>query len=132
MPVTCVFGGQWGDEGKGKVVDFLAKDADIVVRYQGGSNAGHTIVLGEERFALRLTPSGVLQGAMGVIANGVILDPSVLRAEVEHLEARGYDVRARLRVSDREHLVLPFHPPLDRALDASRNATWRNQSTGRG
>jgi adenylosuccinate synthase len=132
MPVTCVFGGQWGDEGKGKVVDFLAKDADIVVRYQGGSNAGHTIVLGEERFALRLTPSGVLQGAMGVIANGVILDPSVLRGEVEHLEARGYDVRERLRVSDRAHLVLPFHPPLDRALDASRNATWKNQSTGRG
>jgi adenylosuccinate synthase len=132
MPVTCVFGGQWGDEGKGKVVDFLARDADIVARYQGGSNAGHTIFIGEERFALRLTPSGVLQGAMGVIANGVILDPSVLRAEVEQLAQRGFDVRSRLRVSDRAHLVLPFHPPLDRALDASRSALWRNQSTGRG
>jgi len=132
MPVTCVFGGQWGDEGKGKVVDFLVRGSHVVVRYQGGSNAGHTIVLGEDRFALRLMPSGVLQGAMGVIANGVILDPSVLRTEVKELEARGYDVRPRLRVSDRAHLVLPFHPPLDRALDASRNSTWRNQSTGRG
>jgi adenylosuccinate synthase len=132
MAVTCVFGGQWGDEGKGKVVDFLAREADFVVRYQGGSNAGHTIFIGEERFALRLTPSGVLQGATGVIANGVILDPSVLRAEVEQLEQRGFEVRTRLRVSDRAHLVLPFHPPLDRALDASRNSLWRNQSTGRG
>jgi adenylosuccinate synthase len=132
MAVTCVFGGQWGDEGKGKVVDFLAREADFVVRYQGGSNAGHTIFIGEERFALRLTPSGVLQGATGVIANGVILDPSVLRAEVEQLEQRGFEVRTRLRVSDRAHLVLPFHPPLDRALDASRNALWCNQSTGRG
>lgn len=132
MPVTCVFGGQWGDEGKGKVVDFLVRDSHVVVRYQGGSNAGHTIVLGEDRFALRLTPSGVLQGAMGVIANGVILDPSVLRTEVTELEARGYDVRPRLKVSDRAHLVLPFHPPLDRALDASRSDLWRNQSTGRG
>jgi len=132
MPVTCVFGAQWGDEGKGKVVDFLARDADFVARYQGGSNAGHTITIGEERFALRLTPSGVMQGATGVIANGVILDPTVLRGELDQLEARGFDVRQRLKVSDRAHLVLPFHPPLDRALDASRSDRWRTNTTGRG
>lgn len=131
MPVTCVFGGQWGDEGKGKVVDFLARDADYVVRFQGGSNAGHTITIGEDRFALRLTPSGVLQGAVGVIANGVVLDATVLRDELTMLEAHGI-ARDLVRVSDRSHLVLPFHGPLDRALDASRNDLWRNNTTGRG
>jgi adenylosuccinate synthase len=131
MPVTCVFGAQWGDEGKGKVVDFLARDADYVVRFQGGSNAGHTITIGDDRFALRLTPSGVLQGAVGVIANGVTLDPAVLRDELLMLEAHGI-ARELVRVSDRSHLVLPFHGPLDRALDASRNDLWRNNTTGRG
>jgi adenylosuccinate synthase len=108
MPVTCVFGAQWGDEGKGKVVDFLARDADYVVRFQGGS-----------------------QGAVGVIANGVVLDAPVLRDELAMLEAHGI-ARDLVRVSDRSHLVLPFHGPLDRALDASRNDLWRNNTTGRG
>ncbi|MCZ6786627.1 MAG: adenylosuccinate synthase [Planctomycetota bacterium] len=132
MSITCVFGAQWGDEGKGKVVDFLAGDADYVVRYQGGANAGHTIKIGEERFALRLTPSGVLQGATGVIANGVMLDPGVLREEIDLLENRGFPVRKRLWVSDRAHLVLPFHGPLDRALEQSRSERWRVGTTGRG
>ena len=132
MPVTCVFGAQWGDEGKGKIVDFLARDADYAVRYQGGANAGHTIRIGEEKFALRLTPSGVLAGAIGVIANGVALDPVVLKKELETLDSKGIDARARLFVSDRAQLVLPFHGPLDRALDASRNDLWRNNTTGRG
>ncbi len=132
MSITCVFGAQWGDEGKGKVVDFLAGDADYVVRYQGGANAGHTIKIGEERFALRLTPSGVLQGATGVIANGVMLDPGVLREEIDLLENRGFPVRERLWVSDRAHLVLPFHGPLDRALEQSRSERWRVGTTGRG
>ncbi len=132
MSITCVFGAQWGDEGKGKVVDFLAGDADYVVRYQGGANAGHTIKIGEERFALRLTPSGVLQGATGVIANGVMLDPGVLREEIDLLENRGFPVRERLWVSDRAHLVLPFHGPLERALEQSRSERWRVGTTGRG
>jgi len=132
MPITCVFGAQWGDEGKGKIVDFLARDADYAVRYQGGANAGHTIRIGDEKFALRLTPSGVLAGAIGVIANGVALDPVVLKKELETLESRGVGARSRLFVSDRAQLVLPFHGPLDRALDASRNDTWRNNTTGRG
>jgi len=132
MPVTCVFGAQWGDEGKGKVVDWLAKDADIVVRYQGGANAGHTLIVGGERLALRLTPSGVLQGALGVISNGVALDADVLFEEIRHLESKGIPVRSRLKVSDRVHLVLPFHGPLDRALDALRADAWRVGTTGRG
>jgi adenylosuccinate synthase len=132
MPVTAVFGAQWGDEGKGKVVDFLAENADFVVRYQGGSNAGHTINIGDERYALRLTPSGVLQGATGVIANGVVLDAHVLRGEIGMLEGKGVAVRDRLKVSDRAQLVLPVHGPMDRALDASRNDLWRNNTTGRG
>jgi adenylosuccinate synthase len=132
MSITCVFGAQWGDEGKGKIIDYLSAEADYVVRYQGGSNAGHTIWIGEERYALRLTPSGVLRGATGVIANGVLLDPTVLLGEIEDLEGRGHAVRERLLLSDRAQLVLPFHGPLDRALDASRNDTWRVGTTGRG
>jgi len=130
MPVTCVFGAQWGDEGKGKIVDYLARDAEVCVRYQGGANAGHTIRIGDEKFALRLTPSGVLQGAVGVIGNGVALDPSVLRRELDLFAEKGLDVR--LLVSDRAQLVLPWHGPLDRAIDASRNDLWRNNTTGRG
>ena len=132
MPVTCVFGAQWGDEGKGKVVDFLAATADYTVRYQGGANAGHTIRVGDERFALRLTPGGGLQGAAGVIGNGVVLDPGVLAEEIAFLESKGVALAGRLKVSERAHLVLPFHPPLDRALDGSRNDRWRNNTTGRG
>jgi adenylosuccinate synthase len=132
MPVTCVFGAQWGDEGKGKVVDYLAENSDIVVRYQGGSNAGHTICIGTERYALRLTPSGVFRGAQCVIANGVLVDPVVLRSEIERLEGKGFPARELLKVSDRAHLVLPFHAPLDRALDASRDDLWRVGTTGRG
>jgi len=132
MPVTCVFGAQWGDEGKGKIVDFLSHDADYAVRFQGGANAGHTIRIGDETFAQRLTPSGVLAGAIGVIANGVVLDPNVLQRELETLRSKGIDIDGRVFVSDRAHLVLPFHGPLDRALDASRSDRWRNNTTGRG
>ncbi|MCZ6573542.1 MAG: adenylosuccinate synthase [Planctomycetota bacterium] len=132
MPVTCVFGAQWGDEGKGKVVDYLADGADYVVRYQGGANAGHTIRVGDESFALRLTPSGVLRGSIGVIANGVVIDPRVLLEEMELVAARGIRPEDSLRISDRAHLVLPFHPPLDRALDAARSDAWRVGTTGRG
>lgn len=130
MSVECVFGAQWGDEGKGKIVDFLARDADFCVRYQGGANAGHTIRIGDEKFALRLTPSGVLQGAQGVIGNGVALDLDVLRKELDVFAEKGVDVT--LHVSDRAQLVMPYHRALDKALDASRNATWCNNTTGRG
>lgn len=120
MPVSCVVGLQWGDEGKGKVVDLLAADAEIIVRFQGGANAGHTVQVGEETFILHLVPSGILHpGTTCVIANGVVLDPEVLLAEISGLEERGIDVDGRLFVSDRAHLVLPHHLALDRRKEST-------------
>ena len=113
MPATVVIGMQWGDEGKGKIIDLLAEKADVVVRYQGGHNAGHTIVVGGEKFALQLIPSGVLHAAVTpVIGNGVVIDPRVLIAEIDHLQARGIACD-RLAVSPAAHLVFPYHAALD-------------------
>ncbi len=113
MPATVVIGAQWGDEGKGKVTDVLAESMDLVIRYQGGNNAGHTIVIGEERFALTLIPSGVLsEGVTPVIGNGCVVDPEVLLAEMETLRSRGIDPD-RLRVSANAHLIMPYHRRLD-------------------
>ncbi len=117
MPATVVVGTQWGDEGKGKVTDLLAKDMALVVRYQGGHNAGHTVVVGGETFALQLVPSGVLYpGTVPVIGNGVVVDPGVLLAEVDSLEAKGIDC-SRLRVSGNAHLIMPWHRELDRLTE---------------
>ena len=113
MPATVVVGTQWGDEGKGKLTDLLAKDMHLVVRYQGGHNAGHTIVVGGETFALQLVPSGVLYPhTVPVIGNGVVVDPAVLLAECEMLESRGIDT-SRLVVSGNAHLIMPYHYELD-------------------
>jgi adenylosuccinate synthase len=113
VPATIVVGTQWGDEGKGKLTDLLAKDMAMVVRYQGGHNAGHTIVVGGESFALQLVPSGVLYDHITpVIGNGVVVDPRVLLAEVDRLTAKGVDC-SRLRVSGNAHLILPYHQQLD-------------------
>jgi len=121
MPVTCVFGMQWGDEGKGRIVDLLAARSDLVVRYQGGANAGHTVVVGTEKYVLHLLPSGALQpDTLNVIGNGVVVDPWTLIREVDELEARGIDVGRRLRVSDRAHVVLPHHKRMDVALETLR------------
>jgi adenylosuccinate synthase len=112
-----LIGAQWGDEGKGKIVDFLSLDADIVVRYQGGSNAGHTIVIGAEKYVLHLIPSGVLYpGKTCVIGNGLVIDPLALVHEIRELEKRGIATRGRLHVSDRAQVVCPYH----KALDAAR------------
>ena len=117
MPATVVVGTQWGDEGKGRFTDLLAKEMDLVVRYQGGHNAGHTIVVGGETFALQLIPSGVLYGHITpVIGNGVVVDPAVLLGEVDALEAKGVDC-GRLRVSGNAHLVMPYHQELDRVVE---------------
>ena len=117
MPATVVVGTQWGDEGKGKLTDLLAKDVRLVVRYQGGHNAGHTIVVGEERFALQLVPSGVLYpSTVPVIGNGVVVDPAVLLRECDALEARGIDT-SNLVVSGNAHLIMPYHYELDRAVE---------------
>ncbi len=113
MPATLVLGTQWGDEGKGKVVDYYAKDADYVVRFQGGNNAGHTIKVGDDVFKLHVTPSGVIQGKVGVIGNGVVIDPEVLLHEIEELTKRGK--KPRLRISDRANIIMPYHKILDGA-----------------
>jgi adenylosuccinate synthase len=108
---------QWGDEGKGKFTDLLAADMDYVVRYQGGHNAGHTIVIGAERFALQLVPTGVLNAHVTpIIGNGVVVDPKVLIEELDTLDARGVDT-ARLRISGSAHLIMPYHQELDKMTE---------------
>ncbi len=131
MTVGCVVGLQWGDEGKGKIVDLLAGDADYIVRYQGGANAGHTVQVGDETFVLHLVPSGILHaGKVCIVSNGVVLDPVVFLEEVEGLKERGIDVEGRLFVSERTHLVLPHHHALDRTRESS--ARTPIGTTGRG
>lgn len=116
---TAVVGLQWGDEGKGKIVDILARDHDLTVRYNGGANAGHTVVVGSERYALHLIPSGIIYpGKVCVVGNGVVVDPHQVLKERDALTARGIDVSpARLRLSDRAQVVMPWHKTLDAALE---------------
>lgn len=115
MTVECVTGLQWGDEGKGKVVDVLSERFDMIVRFAGGANAGHTVVIDGERFILHLVPTGILHpGKTCVIANGVVLDPEAFFEEVEELHRRGVETVGRLFVSDRTHVVFPFHKQLDK------------------
>jgi len=113
MPATIVVGAQWGDEGKGKIANLLAQDADVVVRYQGGNNAGHTIVIGDDVFALSLVPSGVIYpGVISVIGNGCVVDPKVLLDEMSMLRDRGVDPSG-LKISANAHLIMPYHRRLD-------------------
>jgi len=124
-----VVGAQWGDEGKGKLVDVLAERADWVVRYQGGANAGHTVHIGDAKFVLRQIPSGILHaGVRCAVGNGVVLDPDTLFSEVDRLVADGIDVEGRLYISDRAHLVLPYH----KLLDGESSASKEIGTTGRG
>lgn len=117
MPATVVVGAQWGDEGKGKITDVLSEGADVVVRFQGGNNAGHTIVVGDERFALTLIPSGVLYPQVTpVIGNGCVVDPAVLLDEMAALEERGID-SSRVRVSANAHVIMPYHRKLDGLME---------------
>jgi adenylosuccinate synthase len=126
---VVVVGAQWGDEGKGKIVDVLAEQADLVVRYQGGANAGHTVVKGEDEFILHQIPSGILhEGTRCLIGNGVVLDPETLLTEMDKLHARGIAIDGRLKVSDRAHLVLPYHKLIERASEKHQ----RIGTTGRG
>ncbi len=120
MPATVVVGTQWGDEGKGKITDQLAKEVHMVVRYQGGHNAGHTLVVNGEKFALQLIPSGVLYDHVTpIIGNGVVVDPSHLIGEIDALTARGIDC-SRLRVSSHAHMILPWHVNHDAAAEIAR------------
>ncbi len=117
MPATVVVGTQWGDEGKGKLTDLLSKEMDVVVRYQGGHNAGHRIVVDGEAFALQLIPSGILYpGVTPVIGNGVVVDPSVLLQEIDTLEAKGVNT-SKLMVSGNAHLIMPYHQEIDRVTE---------------
>jgi adenylosuccinate synthase len=129
LSCLVVVGAQWGDEGKGKLVDVLAEQADLVVRYQGGANAGHTVVVGDSQFILRLIPSGILNPkAVCLLGNGVVLDPAALFEELDALTARGIATEGRLLVSDRAHLVLPYH----KLLDAAGERRKLIGTTGRG
>ena len=131
MSTIVITGTQWGDEGKGKIVDYLASKADTVVRYQGGCNAGHTVVAGGEEYKLRLLPSGILyKGTHNIIANGVAFDPEVCLQEMDALAARGIDV-SNIRISDRAHVVMPYHRLMDGIGDAQRGAD-KIGTTGRG
>jgi adenylosuccinate synthase len=119
MPNIVVVGAQWGDEGKGKVVDLLAPHVDVVVRYQGGNNAGHTVVVGPNKFVLQTVPGGILNpGVRCVIGCGVVVDPAALIEEMEHLVQRGVSLDGNLYISKNAHLIMPYHPALDRASEA--------------
>lgn len=120
MPGLAIVGSQWGDEGKGKIIDYLAEKADMVVRGQGGNNAGHTVVIGEKKYALHLIPSGVLnKDAVNIIGNGVVFDPEGFFKEINELEADGVDT-SNIYVSDRAHIVFPYHKILDSLYEAAR------------
>ncbi len=132
MGNLVVIGAQWGDEGKGKIVDILARDVDAVVRYQGGSNAGHTVINDQGTFVFHLIPSGILyRGTLCVIGNGVVVDPASLIEELDHLQAHGVKIGKNFVVSDRAHLILPYHKVLDKAAEQSKGSR-RIGTTGRG
>ncbi len=132
MSVTLVIGSQWGDEGKGKIVDLLSCKSEITARYQGGANAGHTIVIGNKQFILHLIPSGILTpGVICIIGNGVVVDPIALMEEIGMLESFGIQVSGRLFISSRAHLIMPYHKKLDTARESSK-AQSAIGTTGRG
>ncbi len=117
VPATVIVGAQWGDEGKGKIVDLLAQDSDLVCRYQGGPNAGHTVVVGDETYKIRQIPTGVIAGKRCAIGAGCVVDPGVLISELDELEARGHETQGLLFVSGNAHLVMPWHVALDGARE---------------
>ena len=132
MANVTVIGAQWGDEGKGKIVDWLSSRADVVVRFQGGHNAGHTLVVGNQTYKLSLLPSGLVRGKLGIIGNGVVIDPDALLAEIARVRAQGLTVTPEtLRIADNATLILPLHPALDKAREAARGDA-KIGTTGRG
>ena len=132
MSNVAVIGAQWGDEGKGKVVDWLASRADIVVRFQGGHNAGHTLVVGNQTYKLSLLPSGLVRGKLGILGNGVVIDPEALLAEIGRVRGQGLDVGPHtLRIAENAPLILPVHGALDRAREEARGDR-KIGTTGRG
>jgi adenylosuccinate synthase len=132
MPNVIVVGSQWGDEGKGKIVDFLSEKADVVARYQGGHNAGHTVVINEEKFILHLIPSGILsKDKICLIGSGVVVDPAALIEEIKGLKERGIDVGKNLFLSKNAHLIMPYHMAIDKESERCKG-TKSIGTTGRG
>lgn len=132
MPVNVLIGCQWGDEGKGKIADVMASNMDIVARYQGGNNAGHTVVIHGDKFVLHTLPSGILHGGVScVIGNGVVLDPGAVIQEITQLEEQGFSVRNKLMISEQCHLILPQYPVLDRNRETALGKR-RIGTTGKG
>lgn len=132
MPLVVIVGCQWGDEGKGKVIDFLSHDIDVVARYQGGNNAGHTVIVDGKKIILHLIPSGILhKGSTCLIGNGVVVDPAALIKEITTLEAAGVDVRSQLLLSETAHMIMPYHRKLDQMME-SRRGENKIGTTGRG
>jgi adenylosuccinate synthase len=128
-----IIGTQWGDEGKGKIVDLLAEHADCVVRFQGGNNAGHTMVVDGEQFISHLIPSGILQGKTCVIGNGLVVDPEVLLEEMDYLKKKGIDISPdNLKISEKAHLIMPYHKQIDMAREAAAGKNKEIGTTGRG
>jgi adenylosuccinate synthase len=132
MAIVAVVGLQWGDEGKGKIIDLLTPQVQMVIRCQGGANAGHTVIVGEEKYVFHQVPSGVLHaGTRGIIGAGVVIDPGAIIEEIQHLQQRGIDLRGRLFISNKAHLTLPYHRLLDQGREAQRGAK-KLGTTGRG
>src|SRR5574337_647482 len=132
MPVLVVVGSQWGDEGKGKIIDLLTERADVVARYQGGHNAGHTVVVGKDEFILHLIPSGILhKGKKCIIGNGVVIDPGALIEEMDGLKRRGIRFDGSLVISKNAHLIMPYHKALDVASENLKGSK-KIGTTGRG
>jgi len=132
MSVTIVIGSQWGDEGKGKIVDLLSRDIDIVARYQGGANAGHTICWGDKEFVLHLVPSGIFHsGVTCVIGNGVVIDPVSIMQEIRMIKELGYEVEGRLLISHNAHVIMPYHKRIEEVRERARDAGAIG-TTGRG
>ena len=133
MPTVVIVGAQWGDEGKGKIVDLCTESADVVVRYAGGPNAGHTLVVGDDKLIVRLIPSGILrQQTRCVLAQGMVIDPTVLVSEMDELERRGLSPATRLVVSDRAHMILPFHITVDTLRETTGKGGPKLGTTKRG
>ena len=134
MNSVVVVGAQWGDEGKGKVVDYFAKQANTIVRYAGGNNAGHTIVVKGETTILHLIPSGVLhKGKVGVLGNGMVVDPAVLLEEMDGLAKKGIKLTSKnFFISERAHLIMPYHKRIDLARERAKSRKGKIGTTGRG
>lgn len=133
MPNIVLVGAQWGDEGKGKIIDVLTEESDVVVRYQGGNNAGHTVKIGDEKYVLHLLPSGILHaGKICVMGNGLVIDPLALVKEIDEIESRGIPMAGRLFISDRAHVVFPYHRELDASRETVAGKDRRIGTTKRG